>query len=64
MSRTYYLYEDDLGLYYSLFRFPPESDPELSDNILCLGPILFRPVSQQSFQKLMDNSEQLFEAGY
>ncbi len=50
----YYLYEDDLGLYYSLFRFPPESDPELSDNILCLGPILFRPVSQQSFQKLMD----------
>lgn len=49
-----YLYEDDLGLYYSFFRFSDEFQRELNCKILCLGPFLFQPVTSQAFTELMN----------
>lgn len=49
-----YLYEDDLHLNYSFFRFSEEKAQELHCRILCLGPFLFRPAGIRHFQQFMD----------
>lgn len=49
-----YLIEDDLGMYYSFFRFGPEKERELHCRLLCLGPVLFRQVGPEEFERLMD----------
>ncbi len=48
-----YLFEDDLHLNYSLFRFPEEKAVEYHCRILSLGPFLTRPVIYNEFQTMM-----------
>lgn len=52
-----YLYEDDLHLNFSFFRFPEEIAEELHCRILCLGPFLFRPVEMIPFQNFMNEKQ-------
>lgn len=50
----YYLYEDDLNLHYSLFRIPEEYVKEAGCRILCIGPILYQPVSRHVALELIE----------
>ena len=49
-----YLFEDELHLNYSIFRFSPEQAEEYHCRILCIGPFSFQPVNQVSFLELME----------
>lgn len=49
-----YLYEDDLELNYSFFRFPPELAEEYHCRLLSIGPVTFRPWSGKRFEQLME----------
>lgn len=42
----YYSFQDNLKLHYILFRFPKEADPAPDGQVLCIGPVLFHPISQ------------------
>lgn len=52
-----YLLEDELGIFYSFFRFSPELEEELGCQILCIGPLLLNPLEPEEFQALMDEKQ-------
>lgn len=52
-----YLIEDDLGMWYSFFRFSEQQAKEFSCRILCLGPVLFRSFAPEDFEKLMEHKK-------
>lgn len=43
---NYYLYEDDLGLHYALYRFTEEDTADTGYLFFSIGPILYQPVSR------------------
>lgn len=49
-----YLFEDDLHLFYSLFPFQEDKAQLLHCHVLCIGPVLFQPISNRVFLKLME----------
>lgn len=56
---VFYLYEDDMKLHYTLFRFPegslvPQASPEPARTVCCIGPLLHEPFSRSGLLELMD----------
>ena len=51
---TYYSFQDDLMLQYFLFRFPEEAESTAGCQVLCMGPVLFRPMSQHKAASLLE----------
>lgn len=53
-SGVYYLYEDDLKLHYTLFRFPEGVSPKPEQKVCCIGPLLYEPVDGKTILALME----------
>ena len=51
---VFYLYEDDMGLHYSLLRFTEEDAAATGSCSFCIGPILYQPVSRRFAAELVE----------
>lgn len=48
-----YFLEDELGLFYTLFRFPQGQEDKKPFQILCIGPVLCQHIEKEHFLTLM-----------
>ena len=53
-EETAFLLEDELGMFYTFFRFKPELAEELHCRIFAIGPFLYAAVDSMHFHSLMD----------
>lgn len=51
---VFYLYEDDMGLHYSMLRFTKEDAAAAGSCSFCIGPILYQPVSRRFAVELVE----------
>lgn len=49
----YYSFQDDLHLQYFLYRFPEEAQAAAGCQVLCIGPVLFCPLSQRDAVEIL-----------
>ncbi|MDE7312527.1 MAG: helix-turn-helix transcriptional regulator [Eubacterium sp.] len=51
---VFYLYEDDMGMHYSLLRFTKEDAADAGCQAFCIGPILYQPLTRRFALELVE----------
>lgn len=54
MPDTVYILKSHFYMYHTFFRFPPHIEEEYGYTHCAIGPLLFEPVSQAEFRKIME----------